>query len=125
MATRRGHSMFAGGVPPINELPKRRLIATASSRVRSDASARCSYAKRKAKNFPNRRPAKSMADRAKEIADYIDVLDERVFGGILIIGGLVAIFNPLAERPSPQNLFFHTWHVCFQVWIASCRRNFE
>ena len=39
---------------------------------------------------------KSMGDRAREMADYIDALDGRVFGGVLLIGGLVAIFNPLA-----------------------------
>ncbi len=39
---------------------------------------------------------KSLGDRAKELADYIDALDDRVFGGVLLIGGLVAIFNPLA-----------------------------
>ncbi len=39
---------------------------------------------------------KSMGDRARELADYIDVLDDRIFGGVLLIGGLVAIFNPLA-----------------------------
>ncbi len=48
-----------------------------------------------------------MADRAKEIADYIDVLDERVFGGILIIADWLPSSIHLPEPPSPQNLFFH------------------
>ncbi len=83
------------GVPPINELPKRRLLHL--PHPESEAMLRALLI-RQAQSEELSKPStgKSMADRAKEIADYIDVLDERVFGGILIIGGLVAIFNPLA-----------------------------
>ncbi len=51
---------------------------------------------------PNDR--KILADRTREVADYIDALDEKVFGGVLLIGGLVAIFNPLAGAAIAANL---------------------
>ncbi|MFN7876330.1 MAG: hypothetical protein ACK5PB_13505 [Pirellula sp.] len=83
------------GVPPINDLSKRRLLhlphADAESMLRSLLIKRA-QAEELAK--PNDR--KTLADRTREVADYIDALDEKVFGGILLIGGLVAIFNPLA-----------------------------
>lgn len=83
------------GVPPINDLPKRRLLhlpnASAEPMLRA-------MLVRQAQAEELRKPSegKSMSDRARELADYIDVLDDRVFGGVLLIGGLVALFNPLA-----------------------------
>jgi len=83
------------GVPPINELPKRRILhlpnADAEAMLRS-----LLIRQAQAKELATPANGKSMADRAREMADYIDALDDRVFGGVLLIGGLVAIFNPLA-----------------------------
>ncbi len=44
------------GVPPINDLPKRRILHLPHPESKR-CCARCSYAKRKAKNFLNRRRA--------------------------------------------------------------------
>ena len=94
-----GHSLVVTrclpeGVPPINDLPKRRLLHL--PHVEGEAMLRALLV-RQAQAQELSRPAhgKTMGDRAKEIADYIDVLDDRVFGGVLLVGGLVAIFNPL------------------------------
>lgn len=83
------------GVPPINDLPKRRVLHL--PHVEADAMLR-SLLIRQAQAVELSKPtqAKSMGDRARELADYIDALDDRVFGGVLLIGGLVAIFNPVA-----------------------------
>ena len=37
-----------------------------------------------------------MGNRLNDIADQIDRLDGKVFNGVLLIGGLVALINPLA-----------------------------
>lgn len=83
------------GVPPINDLPKRRVLHL--PHVEAEAMLR-SLLIRQAQAVELSKPAqgKSMGDRARELADHIDALDDRVFGGVLLIGGLVAIFNPLA-----------------------------
>lgn len=83
------------GVPPINDLPKRRVLHL--PHVEAEALLR-SLLIRQAQAVELNKPTqgKSMGDRARELADYIDALDDRVFGGVLLIGGLVAIFNPIA-----------------------------
>ena len=83
------------GVPPINELPKRRVLHLPS--VEAESMLRSLLIRQaRAAELSKPSPGKSIADRARELADYIDVLDGRVFGGVLLIGGLVAVFNPLA-----------------------------
>jgi len=83
------------GVPPINELPKRRVLHLPNAE--SEAMLRLLLVRQaKADELAKPSASKTLGDRAKEIADYIDALDDRVFGGVLLIGGLVAIFNPLA-----------------------------
>ncbi len=83
------------GVPPINDLPKRRVLHL--PHLEAEAMLRTLLI-RQAQADELNKPAqgKSMGDRARELADYIDALDDRVFGGVLLIGGLVAIFNPIA-----------------------------
>ncbi len=83
------------GIPPINELPKRRVLHLPHEE--SQAMLRTLLV-RQAQTDELAKPSqgKTMSDRARELADQIDVLDDRVFGGVLLIGGLVAIFNPLA-----------------------------
>lgn len=83
------------GVPPINELPKRRVLHLPA--VEAEAMLRALLIKQaQADELTKPSDSKSIGDRARELADYIDVLDDRVFGGVLLIGGLVAIFNPVA-----------------------------
>lgn len=83
------------GVPPINDLPKRRIMHLPNQD--SEAMFRNLLIKQaQAEELSKPNSSKTLADRAKEIADAIDALDEKVFGGILLIGGLVALFNPLA-----------------------------
>lgn len=83
------------GVPPINELPKRRLLhlpnANAEPMLRAIL-----VRQAQAEELSKPTDGKSLSDRARELADYIDALDDRVFGGVLLIGGLVALFNPIA-----------------------------
>lgn len=83
------------GVPPINELPKRRILHLPSAEA--EAMLRSLLIRQaQAEELSKPTQGKTIADRARELADYIDALDDRVFGGVLLIGGLVAIFNPLA-----------------------------
>lgn len=81
-------------VPPINDLPKRRVLhlpcAEAEVMLRS-----LLIRQAQAEELAKPSEGKTMADRARELADYIDELDGKVFGGVLLIGGLVAVFNPL------------------------------
>ncbi|MBL8892515.1 MAG: hypothetical protein JNL67_21240 [Planctomycetaceae bacterium] len=83
------------GVPPINELPKRRIFHLPNEH--SQAMLRDLLIKQtQSTELAKPNAHKSLADRTREIADYIDALDDRVFGGFLLIGGLVALFNPVA-----------------------------
>ncbi len=83
------------GVPPINELPKRRVLHLPNADAEPmlmDLLMRQAQAEELAR--PSEK--KTLANRTKEIADQIDAIDDKVFHGILLIGGLVAVFNPLA-----------------------------
>jgi hypothetical protein len=83
------------GVPPINELPKRRYLHLAN--LDSEVMLRTLLVKQaQAEELEKPTTGKPLSVRVREIADAIDALDERVFGGVLLIGGLVALFNPLA-----------------------------
>ncbi len=82
-------------VPPINDLPKRRLfhlpnenaLPTLEHILISDAR---KVAERESTT------AHSFGARLHDIADQIDRLDGRMFQGVLLIGGLVALINPIA-----------------------------
>ncbi len=95
-----GYSLYSmrclpDGVPPINDLPKRRVlhlpnehatatvehIIAADARQKAETASPCSTA---------------IGSRLNELADQIDRLDGKVFNGVLLIGGLVALINPLA-----------------------------
>ncbi|XZE53964.1 hypothetical protein SH139x_005738 [Planctomycetaceae bacterium SH139] len=83
------------GVPPINQLPKRRVLHLPA--IEAETMLRTLLIRQaQAEELDKPSQGRSMGDRARELADYIDELDDRVFGGVLLIGGLVAIFNPVA-----------------------------
>lgn len=83
------------GVPPINDLPKRRLLHLPNqhalpmleevlmAEIRQDI-----------KDTP-REPGQ-LENNIVALIDEIDELDSKVFKGVLLMGGLVAMVNPLA-----------------------------
>jgi hypothetical protein len=83
------------GVPPINDLEKRRLLHLPSESalpmlehiVVKDARERAS-AEAVSGNF--------VSSNLDSLIDEIDKVDGKVFGGVLLLGGLVALANPLA-----------------------------
>ena len=95
-----GYSLYVmrclpDGVPPINDLPKRRLfhlpnehaMPTVEHILLADARETVGGAQVS---------TESVGARLNGIADQIDRLDGKVFNGVLLIGGLVALINPLA-----------------------------
>ena len=83
------------GVPPINNLPKSRTLHLPNENA--DAMLRkllIDQAKSAELDKPNE--GHTLATRARDLADAIDALDGKVFGGVLLVGGLVALFNPVA-----------------------------
>ncbi len=83
------------GVPPINDLPKRRLLHMPSEHalpmlqeiVIKDA-------RETAKNESC--PSNFISNNLTSLIDEIDNVDGKVFNGVLLLGGLVAFVNPLA-----------------------------
>jgi hypothetical protein len=95
-----GYSLFVTrclpeGVPPINDLPKQRIVHLPNKSA--EAMLRTLLV-RQAQMEELSKPlsSKTWGDHASEMADAIDNLDQKAFGGVLLIGGLVAIFNPIA-----------------------------
>ena len=83
------------GVPPINDLPKRRLFHLPNeSAMPTVEHILLTEARATAEKIPT--SAGSVGVRLSEIADQIDRIDGKVFNGVLLIGGLVALINPLA-----------------------------
>ncbi|MEP3482455.1 MAG: hypothetical protein ABJZ55_24655 [Fuerstiella sp.] len=83
------------GVPPINDLPKKRLfhlpnesaLPTVEDILLTDArtaAQQCSA------------DSTAISVRLNGVADEIDRLDGKLFNGALLIGGLVALVNPIA-----------------------------
>ncbi|MBM3963857.1 MAG: hypothetical protein FJ308_02145 [Planctomycetes bacterium] len=84
-----------GGVPPINDLPKRRLFHLPNAHAMPTLEHILLVDAREAVESESP-PIDSLGGRLNEIADQIDRLDGKVFNGVLLIGGLVALINPLA-----------------------------
>ena len=95
-----GYSLYVmrslpAGVPPINDLEKRRLLHLPSEGalpmlehiVIKDARERAS-----ADAVPNN----FVSSNLDSLIDEIDKVDGKVFNGVLLLGGLVALANPLA-----------------------------
>ena len=82
------------GVPPINDLPKRRIFHLPNA-----------HAAKMVEQLLRHQAAESVRceesgalgnSRLIELADQIDQLDQKAFNGALLIGGLVALANPVA-----------------------------
>lgn len=82
------------GVPPVNDLPKKRVFHLpnehASKMVESMLLDEATASVRSCEN-----EAESKSSLI-QLADSIDQLDQKVFNGALLIGGLVALANPVA-----------------------------
>ena len=83
------------GVGPVNDLPKRRVLHVPSeAAVEVLEELLANQARTEASEVA--KSDGSMGDRLNNLADQIDRLDHQVFSGILAIGGLVALINPVA-----------------------------
>lgn len=82
------------GVPPVNDLPKKRVFHLPNEHA----------SKMVEKMLLEEAPATVTADEEEtqskssliDLADRIDQLDQKAFNGALLIGGLVALANPVA-----------------------------
>lgn len=94
-----GYSLYVirclpDGVPPINDLPKHRVFHLPNQHALPTVEhILLANAKETAETAaPSERSAGA---RLHDLADQIDRLDGRVFRGALLIGGLVALVNPV------------------------------
>ncbi len=95
-----GYSLYSmrclpEGVPPVNELPKRRVIHLPNEHGRRMIEELLCEEARSAVAATGDE-ASPMGRRLNDIADGIDKLDKAAFRGALLIGGLVALANPVA-----------------------------
>lgn len=82
------------GVPPINDLPKRRVFHL------PDANAMATLehlltSKARGQVQTEKVTAGAFGTRLVDLANEIDKLDSKMFNGVLLIGGLVALANPV------------------------------
>lgn len=97
-----GYSLYSmrclpEGTPPVNDLPKRRLVhVPTEAGVAIVESLLLAESRREVVDSAAQRDNAGLAGRLKELADRIDTLDSQVFHGVLAIGGLVAFVNPVA-----------------------------
>ena len=102
-----GYSLYVmrclpAGVPPINDLEKRRLLhlpvlsalPMLEHVVVEDARERASETA-ESNNF--------LTNNLENLIDEIDRIDKKMFGGVLLLGGLVALANPLAGAAVAMN----------------------
>ncbi len=95
-----GYSLYSmrclpEGVPPINDLPKRRIFHLPSEHAKATVEHLLLEQAREA--IPDADvDSTTLGNRLIGLADQIDQLDDKVFGGVLLIGGLVALVNPVA-----------------------------
>jgi len=83
------------GVPPVNDLPKRRLLHLPSEHALPMLEAIVmEQAEDKIRETPRERGF--VAANIGALLDEIDKVDEMAFQGLLLVGGLVAMVNPLA-----------------------------
>lgn len=83
------------GAPPVNDLPKRRVFHLPhENALPTLEQILLEGAREEVAAAPS--SGLSVGGRLNDLADQIDRLDQQVFGGVLLIGGLVALINPLA-----------------------------
>lgn len=80
-------------VPPINDLPKKRLFHVPSEQT--DELVKTLLLETSQVSGPPPAEGTRMGDPLMHLADQIDRVDDKVTNGMLLIGGLVAFFNPL------------------------------
>lgn len=83
------------GVPPVNKLPKRRLLHLPSQHALPQLEAIVLEAESDSIRETPREPG-YLASNINDLLDEIDKVDEKAFQGLLLVGGLVALVNPLA-----------------------------
>ena len=94
-----GYSLYSmrclpDGVPPVNDLPKRRIFHLPNEHAaRMVEVLLCDEAAKSVGTSPKMSPT---ANKLTDLADTIDQLDQKAFHGALLIGGLVALANPVA-----------------------------
>lgn len=81
------------GVPPINDLPKHRLFHLPDEHAMPTVEA---ILLEQARDEAGEEAAPAGNTRLHDLANQIDQLDGKVFNGVLVIGGLVALINPIA-----------------------------
>ena len=86
------------GVPPINSLPKHRIFHLPNPHALPTIEHLLAVDARDAAlaNSPKPGASASLGNRLSNLADQIDHLDNKLFNGVLLIGGLVALVNPVA-----------------------------
>lgn len=94
-----GYSLYSmrclpDGVPPVNDLPKRRIFHLPNEHAAGMVEVLlCDQA---AKTVNDSSSVSLTGARLTDLADSIDQLDQKAFHGALLIGGLVALANPVA-----------------------------
>lgn len=97
---KEGYSLYSmrclpKGVPVINDLPKQRIFHLPQENV--DRLVEALLSEQAAQEFKtDPESASGFGKRLSSLADEIDNLDDKLFGGVLLIGGLVAFINPVA-----------------------------
>jgi hypothetical protein len=82
------------GVPPLNDLPKQRVLHLPDQSAMPTVHA---ILKADARETASRDPQDNViSSKIDEIVDAIDKIDEKAFQGVLLVGGLVALVNPVA-----------------------------
>ena len=82
------------GVPPVNDLPKKRFFHLPNAHAaKMVEQLLCDEA---AESTLGNEDEVSSNSRLIDLADQIDKLDQKAFNGALLIGGLVALVNPVA-----------------------------
>jgi len=83
------------GVPPINELPKRRLLHLPNEHALPMLeNIVVEQARAAAKSEP--REGGFVTKNLISLMNEIDEVDDKAFNGVLLLGGLIALVNPLA-----------------------------
>jgi len=82
------------GVPPLNDLPKQRILHLPDQSAMPTVHA---ILKADAREKATRNPQDNViSSRLDDVIDAIDKIDKKAFQGVLLVGGLVAMVNPVA-----------------------------